>query len=163
LKIPSLGLRRFYSALPVRYGAYAAKYSFVPKASEAGGVPPASDDHFTSDLADRLARAPLAYDFAVQLFRDEATTPIEDGSVEWTEATAPWVTVGRLTIAQQDVRSPRGKKLEEYVEELSFDPWHALVEHRPLGDMMRARNAAYRVSTQARKAAAEPDGTERFE
>jgi hypothetical protein len=55
------------------------------------------------------------------------------------------------------------QKLSDYVETLSFDPWHALVEHRPLGDMMRARNVAYRVSTQARKAAAEPDGSERFD
>jgi hypothetical protein len=53
--------------------------------------------------------------------------------------------------------------LSEYVETLSFDPWHALVEHRPLGDIMRARNVAYRVSTQARKADAEPDGSERFD
>jgi hypothetical protein len=32
-----------------------------------------------------------------------------------------------------------------------------------LGDIMRARNVAYRVSTQARKADAEPDGSERFD
>lgn len=40
---------------------------------------------------------------------------------------------------------------------MSFDPWHALVEHRPLGSIMRARNAAYRVSTAARKATSELD------
>jgi hypothetical protein len=42
------------------------------------------------------------------------------------------------------------------VESLSFDPWHALECFRPLGHMMRARNHAYRVSTQARNAAPEP-------
>jgi hypothetical protein len=163
VKIPSLGLRRFYSALPVQWGPYAAKYSFVPVASESGGAGPVSDGHFADDLATRLSRGPLVYDFSVQLFRDEATTPIEDGSVEWSEASAPFVKVGRLTIEPQDVRAPAGVKLGEYIEGLSFDPWHALVEHRPLGDMMRARSVAYRVSTQARHAAAEPDGSERFE
>jgi hypothetical protein len=82
-----------------------------------------------------LARGLLVYDFGVQLFRDEASMPIEDASVDWSEAVAPFVTVGRLTIPKQDVRSPRGQKLSDYVETLSFDPWHALVEHRPLGDM----------------------------
>src|SRR5262245_38698898 len=88
---------------------------------------------------------------------------------EWTQRLLSWSTqstpevVRRLTIPKQDMRSPRGQKLNEYVEALSFDPWHALVEHRQLGDMMRAPNVAYRVSTQARKAAAEPDGTERFD
>jgi len=163
VKIPSLGLRRFYSALPVRYDAYAAKYSFVPATTEASGAGPGSDGHYATDLAERLARAPLVYDFAVQLFRDEATTPIEDASVEWSEASAPFVTVGRLTIDKQDVRSPGGQKLGDFIEQLSFDPWHALVEHRPLGDMMRARNVAYRVSTQARHAAPEPDGSERLD
>src|SRR5262245_56083005 len=88
---------------------------------------------------------------------------------EWTQRLLSWSTqstrevVGRLTIPKQDMRPPRGQKLNEYVEALSFGPWHALVEHRPLGDMMRARNVAYRVSTQARKAAGEPDGSERFD
>ena len=35
--------------------------------------------------------------------------------------------------------------------------------YRPLGNIMRARNHAYRLSTQERKAAKEPDGTERFD
>ena len=37
---------------------------------------------------------------------------------------------------------------------------HVLEEHRPLGNMMRARNHAYRLSTQERGASAEPDGSE---
>jgi len=43
------------------------------------------------------------------------------------------------------------------IEGFSFDPWHALVEHRPLGNVMRARNMAYRASTQARAAVPEPE------
>ena len=44
---------------------------------------------------------------------------------------------------------------------MSFDPWHAPEDYRPLGNMMRARNPAYRLSTIERQAAApEPNGTE---
>src|SRR5205814_5162393 len=110
----------------------------------------AGRDRLAADLAARLARAPLRYDVVAQLYRDAKTTPIEDASVEWTEAVAPPVVVAELTIPQQDVASPRGKKIAELVAKMSFDPWHALVEHRPLGDVMRARNVAYRISTQAR-------------
>jgi hypothetical protein len=48
----------------------------------------------------------------------------------------------------------------EVCEGLSFDPWHTTADFRPLGNMMRARNHAYRLSTQERGASPEPDGTE---
>jgi hypothetical protein len=46
---------------------------------------------------------------------------------------------------------------EEESQNLSFDPWHALVEHTPLGGVMRARKEAYFASTQERGAAPEPN------
>ena len=113
-------------------------------------------------MADRLRVGPVTYDFQVQFFVDETRTPIEDGAVEWKESDAPFVTIARLTLPVQDPTSERGRKLAETIEGLSFDPWHALEELRPLGNLMRARNPAYRVSTGERKAAREPDGTETF-
>jgi hypothetical protein len=68
--------------------------------------------------------------------------------------------VARLTLSKQDTASAEGLRLAERIEKLSFDPWHAPVEFKPLGNMMRARSPAYRVSTQVRSAAAEPDGSE---
>ena len=55
------------------------------------------------------------------------------------------------------------RTLVSEAETLAFDPWHAAVEHRPLGNIMRARNVAYRASTVARKAVAEPRELPRFE
>jgi hypothetical protein len=41
-----------------------------------------------------------------------------------------------------------------YVDEkLSFDPWHCLLAHRPLGNIMRARFHAYQASTDFRHSA----------
>jgi hypothetical protein len=136
------------------------KFSFVPRDP---GSDPAHDDHhdhLSRDIAARAAQRPLAFDFRIQAFVDEARTPIEDPTVEWTEAVAPWVTVGRLDIPVQDPASERGRKVAAYIETLSFDPWHAPAEFRPLGIVMRARAAAYRDSVIERKAAPEPDGTE---
>jgi hypothetical protein len=64
--------------------------------------------------------------------------------------------VGRLTLRQQDVTAEEGKKTASLIEELSFDLWHALSEHRPLGAMMRARKHAYYASTQGRTTRPEP-------
>ena len=94
----------------------------------------------------------------MQFFVDEGRTPIEDTSVEWKEADAPFVTVARLTLPQQDVASERGARARRHRSRASRSiPWHALEELRPLGNMMRARNVAYRVSTSERKAAPEPE------
>ncbi len=152
----SLATTRFFSAVPIRCGDHAAKLVAVPSA-DGPTVPDQGNTFLAEDLAARLARGPVVYDLHVQLFRDEKTTPIEDASVIWSEADAPRDRVARITLTKQDPASERGKKVGELIEQLSFDPWHALVEHRPLGDMMRARNYAYRLSTKERKALPEPD------
>ena len=65
--------------------------------------------------------------------------------------------VARLTLPLQDVTTAKGKEIEELVEKLSFDPWHAIEAHRPLGSIMRARAHAYREAVRERQALAEPD------
>jgi hypothetical protein len=159
----SVATTHYFSAAPICYGPYAVHYALAPQArAEADGPRPRSADYIRQDLALRLAQGPVVYDLRVQFYVDEAKTPIEDASVEWTERDAPFVTVARLTLPRQDLDGPRGKKIADYIEGLSFDPWHALEAHRPLGNVMRARNHAYRLSTQERGAAREPDGTEQF-
>ena len=161
----SLATTRYYSALPIRYGAFAAKYALRPHgaATPAGDAKKGSADHLGEELAAALRQGPVTYDFQVQLYTDEARTPIEDASVEWREEDSPFATVARLTLLKQDISSARGRRVAELVEGFSFDPWHALTELRPIGNMMRARNSAYRLSTKERAAAPEPDGTESIE
>jgi hypothetical protein len=112
---------------------------------------PAPDrNHWAADITGRLAEGPLAYSLDAQFFVDEATTPIEDPTVDWP---APYVPVARITIPPQDPSSAEGRALAERVERATFDPWTALAEHRPLGEIMRARKVAYRVSQVGRGAA----------
>jgi hypothetical protein len=160
----SFATTRYFSAAPIQFGPYAVHYALEPmtqpdaSAKAGNGV-----DYLADELAARLRNGPVVYELRVQFYRDATKTPIEDASVEWLERDAPFLTVARLTLPQQDVRSARGAKIAAWIEELSFDPWHALVEMRPLGSLMRARNHAYRLSTMERRAAPEPDGTERFD
>jgi hypothetical protein len=145
---------RFWSALPIRVGPYAARYAFEPlQAKDAHAPEDRTRSYLTDDLAARLRQGTLAWDVQLQFFENEGHTPIEDASVDWD---SPHVTVARLTLPMQDAASDEGKKIAEMIEALSFDPWHSLVEHAPLGGMMRARKLAYYASTQERGAAKEP-------
>jgi Catalase len=159
--ITSVATTGYYSALPIKYGPYAVHYALRPHAApEPGAKKGVTPDYLGEDLAARLRKGPIVYDFRVQFFINDKKTPIEDASVEWKEEDAPFLTIARLTLPQQDMGSARGRKVASMVEAFSFDPWHATEDFRPLGNMMRARNHAYRLSTQERGAAAEPDGTE---
>ena len=165
LRLPTLPLAAatYFSAAPVRCGAYAIHYALVSHdASGRAITADTSRERLHHELAARLAKGPVVYDLRIQFYTGEAKTPIEDASVEWKTEDAPFVTVARLTLPRQDLDGVRGKKVAEFVETLSFDPWHALEDHRPLGNIMRARNVAYRLSTKERSAAGEPDGSERF-
>lgn len=148
----------YFMPLPVRFGTHAAKLRFVPAQQDVPGATASKDaEALRDDLHARVRSGPVAWEVQAQFFVDETRTPIEDPTKEWTDADAPPVRVGRLEIPVQDATSPRGVQLAEWVETLSFDPWHALEAHRPLGEMMRARNVIYRVSTAARNAAPEPE------
>ncbi|MFC9691480.1 hypothetical protein ACFTSF_23190 [Kribbella sp. NPDC056951] len=132
----------FFSAAPVAFGPYAVR---VRLAAASDQVDPAAPQDWGADLFRRLAVAPLVYELQVQFFQDEASTPIEDASATWS---TPYQTVATLTVPQQEPDD----EFTKTVESARFDPWNALVEHRPLGEVMRARKVAYYASQQARSA-----------
>ena len=147
---PFAGFARepFHSAAPIACGPYAAKVRLL-STSDAEG-PPVRRDDWSADVIARLAKAELRWDLQLQFFIDDALTPIEDPTVAWPEAETPFVTVARVVVPAQDPRSPEGGKLAEAIEAGTFDPWNALAEHRPLGEIMRARKVVYFASQQAR-------------
>ncbi|HEY4058929.1 MAG TPA: hypothetical protein VGM39_20080 [Kofleriaceae bacterium] len=157
-KLPTapLAATTYYTVLPSQLGPYAVTYVLRPH----DALSVSSKDVLGEEMAARVKTGPVVYDLCVRFFVDQATTPIEDSSVEWK---VPIVPVARLTLAAQDTHSARGEKIAETIEGMSFDPWHARADMRPLGNVMRARNAAYRVSTMARKAAAEPTAMPSFD
>ena len=146
--MPSLAETAYCTVLPIQLGKCAVRCALRPLAPR-GKPLPKSPDMLADELLARLRKAPVEYDFQLQFYEDDARTPIEDPTKDWD---APWLTVARLTLPAQEPSA----ELQAKIEKMSFDPWHALVELRPLGNMMRARNPAYRESTQERKAAPEP-------
>jgi hypothetical protein len=135
-----------FSAVPIANGPYAVRVRLEPARSNGAAAPQASND-WDADFSERLARAPLHWDLQLQFFSSESATPIEDASVNWA---TPYTTVARLMLPRQDTRGAEGQALAAKVEASVFDPWQALAEHRPLGDVQRARKVVYFESQKGR-------------
>ncbi len=138
----------FHSAAPIACGPYAVRVRLLPASSEvrSGG---ATD--WAENFRTYLARGPLRFELQLQFFVNEAHTPIEDASKDWAEDVAPYTTVGVLTLPEQDTQDAAGEALSAMVEASAFDPWRALMAHRPLGEVMRARKVVYYQSQNGRK------------
>jgi hypothetical protein len=88
----------------------------------------------------QLSSGDAYFDFAVQKQVDPYTMPIEDPGKEWSESESPFLKVATIRILKQEFDS---EKQREFGENLSYSPWHALPEHRPLGGINRARKVVY--------------------
>ena len=152
---------RYWSGSPYWLGppgtthARAVKYSLVPRYE--GTVPPSAPNNPPADYLSRALEGHLktreaVFDFRVQLQSDPVTMPVEDTSVEWDEGVSKPIVVATLTIGVQDVDSSEGRALAEECEAMSFSPWNALAEHRPMGGINRLRRAVY-LATQAKRSA----------
>jgi catalase len=93
-----------------------------------------------NELAKTLAAGEMCFDFYVQRFVDDRSTPIEDTRKEWTEDVSPPRHVATIDIPQQQVIS---QERDSFCENLSFNPWHGLAEHKPLGAVNRVRKQVY--------------------
>ena len=149
-KFSGFATERMHSATPIACGPYAARVRLLPAREKP--LANASAD-WAADYARQLASGPLLHELQLQFFVDERRTPIEDASVDWAEDVAPYLTVARLRVPQQALDDAAAATLTGAVEQAVFDPWDALAEHRPLGEVMRARKAVYFASQRARAAA----------
>lgn len=138
----------FYSAAPIACGPYAIRVRLLPASDE---VQPGAAADWAGDFRGHLERGPLRFKLQLQFFVDEARTPIEDASIDWPEDVAPYVTAGVLTLPQQETGDAAGEALAATIESAAFDPWNALMAHRPLGEVMRARKVVYFQSQSGRR------------
>ncbi len=134
----------YWSTTPYLFGpGRAVKYIARPISTRATPLPnPLTDDYLRARLTDHLAREDARFDFLIQFQTDSRKMPIEDASVEWREHDSPYRPVARIRIPPQRLDSPEGVAS---CEQMSFNPWHALADHRPLGNFNRARRDIYRA------------------
>lgn len=148
----------YYSLAPIRFGQYVAKYrmkpageltdSFVDVVSKLGR----DANGLRLMLEETLRKEQVLFEFQVQLRTSSESMPIEDVTIEWPESESPFRTVAHLLLPRQEIATP---ELKEAGRNLSFNVWHALEEHRPLGGINRLRKEAYQVSYRWRQGATE--------
>jgi len=144
----------FHSMAAIRYGDYVAKISAAPRSSAVTaltGVPVDAGEDFSAIrncVVDFFHTHPAEYNLRVQLCTDLETMPVEDGSILWPEEKSPHQQVARIIIPQQEAYSAARRAYADEV--LSFTPWHAIVDHRPLGSIMRIRQRVYEASSRFR-------------
>lgn len=132
---------RYFSTTPYLFGQAAVKYSALPHGTGADSIPAdPADDYLRLAMLAQLAQGEAWFDFSVQLQTDAIAMPIEDPGKEWPESLSPFRKLATIRILQQDFDSEQQKHFGEH---LSFSPWHALPEHRPLGGINRARKVVY--------------------
>jgi hypothetical protein len=152
--VRSMVTEHYSSTAPIKLGPYAVKFTVQPAPGTAETTSrPSTEDFLRDDLAERL-RSDIVLDFLVQFYVDNTRTPIEDTSIAWK---TPLQKVAELRIPKCDLNSAEAQTLTEQVNELSFSPWHATEDHRPLGNVMRARRVVYEASSALRGHRPEPD------
>lgn len=144
-EVRSLATEQFWSRAPYAVGRSAVKFTLVPLEPRAVASSPSGDGYLRAELALRLREGPVRYRFAAQRYATPATTPIEDGTVEWT---TPHEEVAELVIPQQELSA----EADAAVEGLAFSPWNTSDGIRPIGSLNRVRKLVYEASAAARGA-----------
>jgi hypothetical protein len=156
----------YYSCVAYAFGdRQAIHYQFKPRSRERTPFPRRpSPNYLREAMAATLSRHDVELDVLVQFQVDAHRMPIEDASVEWPERLSPFVPVARLRLPAQSFTSPEQLA---FACNLSFNPWHSIAAHRPLGNQNRARKTIYLELSKLRQAMngdqrIEPTGDEVF-
>ena len=144
----------YWSATPYRFGPHrAVKYVVRPTSPRKSEAPARLTDTYLRDaMRTRLDEGEATFDFMIQFQADSRRMPIEDATVEWKEKDSPYLRVAQIRIPRQ--RFEDADRLTR-CEQVAFNPWHCLAEHRPLGSMNRARREIYRAMAAFRGATAQ--------
>lgn len=154
-QIPShLASNTYFSMTPIRFGNFVAKYrakpagelhdSYVDLLKRLGS----QADALRLALEETLRTQEILFEFQVQLRTSAVSMPIEDATIEWPQGESPYRTVAHLLLPRQEIEPLRNATK---FQDLSFNAWHALAAHRPLGGINRVRRSVYPISSSWRR------------
>ena len=160
----------YFSCVPYLMGeGQAMQYSVWPKTTKRTPIPRLPlrppDDYLRNAMVASLAEGDVELDIRLQMQTDPHLMPIENAGVLWPEKLSPRVSVATLRLPCQKFDLPAQM---EFAKRLSYNPWHTIPEHRPLGNQSRARKRMYWELSQLRHNLNavphyEPTGDEVFE
>jgi hypothetical protein len=160
----------YFSCVPYLLGeGQAMQYSVWPKSNRRTRVPRLPlrppDDYLRDAMVATLAREDVEFDIRLQLQTDPHLMPIENNGVLWPEKLSPRLSAATLRIPRQKFDS---QAQMDFARSLSYNPWHCIPEHRPLGNQSRARRRMYDTLSKLRHSMNgvplyEPTGDEVFD
>jgi len=140
---------RYWSCVPYLLGQHDRKdqammYSVRPRIPRRSWIPGlpfwTSPIYLREAMINTLAEQDIDFDFMIQRQTDAFRMPIENAGVRWPEKLSPFVTVATLHMPKQRFDS---QAQFDFGKNLSYQPWHCIAEHRPLGNQNRARRRMY--------------------
>lgn len=160
----------YYSCVPYLLGeGQAMQYWFRPRSKVHRKIsrlplrPP--DNYLRDNMAKTLGEQDAEFDIMIQVQTDPFRMPIENAAVRWPEYLSPSVPAATLRIPRQTFDSPAQFA---FARNLSYNPWHCIPDHRPLGNQSRARLRMYSELARFRQQSnnvphIEPTGDETFD
>jgi len=141
---------RYWSVVPYQLGLgeerRAAKYSVRPCTEGNSAVPDNPGDNYLREaMARTLSEGAACMEFMIQ--PRTGSLSVENAIQEWPEDQAPFHTIAKLTLNQQVFDTP---EQNQACEAESYNPWHSLPAHKPLGLVSRLRRVVYEAISELR-------------
>jgi hypothetical protein len=139
---PSIADIKWYSVAPFDLGDddHVIKYSALPDEQQTQYGKPGKTPYYLQErLENRLDPANnnhLRLNLQIQMRADPASQSIENTLIAWNAKTSPWRKVATIDIPPQTFATTAQ---QEFCERLTFNPWHGLKVHLPVGGINRAR------------------------
>lgn len=135
----------YFSCVPYLLGeGQAMQYSFWPRLATRTPVPRVPfrppDNYLRDAMVATLAKQDIEFDIMIQVQTDPFLMPIESAAVMWPTKLSPRVPAAVLRIPKQRFDSPEQLA---FAHVLTYNPFHSIAEHRPLGNVSRARRRMY--------------------
>ncbi|CAN5727307.1 catalase family protein [soil metagenome] len=145
----SLLHEQFFSLSAYRLGDLNIKLSAAACTPKPVVNPDRKDANFLrSQMKSELAQTDGCFNLMVQPQVAGKNMPVEDPTVNWKESDSPFVKVATITVPKQEFDTPQQN---DFCEALSFNPWHSLEAHRPIGGLNRIRKAVYLEDSRYRR------------
>jgi hypothetical protein len=137
---------QYFSCVPYLLGeGQAMQYSFWSRRKKRTRVPRLPfrppDNYLRDAMVATLSQEDVDFDVLLQVQTDAHLMPVENNGVLWPTHLSPRVPAAVLRIPRQKFDSPEQL---DFPRVLSFNPWHCIPQHRPLGNQSRARLRLYK-------------------
>ncbi len=129
----------YYSMTTYRFGDSYCKWMAIPR--QKSSEPATNHPHALGRAFDQFLKGNEArFDFCVQRFVDARKTPHDDERRTWSQTDSAPQKVAELILPKREIDS---SSLEPIEHRTAFNPWHALREFQPVGEINDARGRIY--------------------